>query len=213
VLLRNNEPFGWQMSGFGKRRFHKGEGYSDHLPILSRFTKKPFVSSSQKASDATVAPQALPGTDTRGGFETSMEGWLACSQALSVVRDSSTSASGRYSLSMKGDTCKTNCCAARTVLRREIVNRPRWTKICLDLRGTGKLSVRIRSGKGRWHYYNGPSFAPSGSARYLPLNFAAWKHIVLPFTYDKLASPDLAIEIRAGKDVPFCFYLDNVDVK
>ena len=30
-LLRNGEPFEWQMSGYGKRRFHIGEGYSDHL--------------------------------------------------------------------------------------------------------------------------------------------------------------------------------------
>ncbi len=213
ALLRNNEPLGWQMSGFGKRRFHKGEGYSDHLPILARFIKKPFFSIAQNTSDSPTAQKPLPGTNISGGFEASMEGWLACSQALSVVRDSSTSASGRYCLSIKGNAPDKNCCAARTILRREIINRPRWTEIGFDLCGSGKFSLRIRSGKGPWHYYNGQSFARSGSARYLPVNYPAWRHIVLPFTYDNTSSADLAIEIRAGKGMPFCFYIDNVEVK
>ena len=70
-----------------------------------------------------------------------------------------------------------------------------------------------RSGKGRWRYYNGPPFAPSGSARYLPVSLPSWRHIVLPITYDRLSSPDLTVEIRAGKGAPFCFYLDNVAVQ
>jgi len=213
ALLRNNEPFRWQMRGFGQRRFHAGEGYSDHFPIRACFTKKTFVAAGGTID--FVRTQKIQRVVTaEGGFEKSMEGWLACGKALSVVRDSSMpSASGRYCLRIKGDASEKNCCAAHTILRREILNRPRWTKITFDLRGSGKLSLRVRSGKGQWRYYNGPDFTPSGSARYLPVSFHAWRRVALSFTCDKLASPDLEVELRAGKGTPFCFYIDNVLVE
>ena len=213
ALLRNNEPFGWQMKGFGKRRFHAGEGYSDHLPIGAKVTKKRFTAAGDPAADAPSSQRAPSTAADQGGFEKSMEGWLTCGSTLTAARDSIMSASGRYCLRIKGDAPEKNCCAARTVLGREILNRPRWEKITFDLRGSGKISLRIRSGKGRWRYYNGPDFTLSGSARYQPVRFTSWKHIVLSFIYDKLASPDLAIELRAGKGMPFCFYLDNVEVE
>jgi hypothetical protein len=209
ALLRNGEPFRWQMSRFGKRRFHQGEGYSDHFPVRACFTKKTFAAAGGTI-DSVRTQKVQRAVTAEGGFEKSMEGWLTCGKVLSVVRDST---SGRHSLRIKGDAPEKNCCAARTILRREILNRPRWGKITFDLRGSGKLSLRIRSGKGRWRYYNGPDFTPSGSARYQPVRFTSWKHIVLSFSYDKLASPDLAIELRAGKGMPFCFYLDNVEVE
>jgi endonuclease/exonuclease/phosphatase family metal-dependent hydrolase len=213
ALLRNGEPFGWQMSGFGKRRFHLGEGYSDHLPIRARFTRKPFTFAAQTVSDTAPAAKPASGKTIAGGFEKSMEGWVACTPSIIVCRDSSEPASGRYCLRIKGDAPEKNCCAARTVMRVEPINRPRWSEIAFDIRGSGKILVRIRSGKGRWRYYTGPAFGTSGSARYLPVTIASWRHIVLPFTYDRLASSDLAVEVNAGKNMPFCFYLDNVAIK
>jgi hypothetical protein len=213
ALLRNNEPFRWQMRGFGKRRFHSGEGYSDHLPIGAKFTKKRFTAAGDTTAATPSSHRAQSTAADQGGFEKSIEGWLTCGSTLTAARDSIMSASGRYCLRIKGDAPEKNCCAARTMLRREILNRPRWEKITFDLRGSGKLSLRIRSGKGRWRYYNGPDFTLSGSARYQTVRFTSWEHIVLSFSYDKLASPDLAIELRAGKGMPFWFYLDNVEVK
>jgi hypothetical protein len=213
TLLRNNEPFGWQMRGFGKRRVHVGEGYSDHLPLCARFTKKPFSFAAPVAADSSPTKNPMSTAVPPGGFEGSMEGWLACGQGIEVCRDSGAPASGRYCLRIQGRAPDKNSCAAHTVLRREIVNRSRWAKIVFDLRGAGNLSVRVRSGKGRWRYYNGQAFASSGSVRYLPVNFSIWRHVALPFTCDDPASTDLTIELRAGKNRPFCFYIDNVSIE
>ncbi|MGA2506610.1 MAG: endonuclease/exonuclease/phosphatase family protein [Chitinispirillaceae bacterium] len=214
ALLRNNEPFSWQMSGFGKRRFHTGEGYSDHLPVRACFAGKPFAFAAQSSHDSSVKNKPSCGTSAEGGFERSMEGWLACGQGIDVSRDSSMPAAGRYCLRIQGNLPPDkNCCIARTILRRDALNRSRWAQIMFDFRGSGKLLLRVRSGKGRWRYYVGPAFASSGSARYLPVSVPSWKHFALSFTYDNLASQDLSIEIHSAKGLPFRFYVDNVAVK
>jgi endonuclease/exonuclease/phosphatase family metal-dependent hydrolase len=212
-LLKNGEPFRWQMKGFGTRRFHAGEGYSDHLPLLACFIKKKPDRAADGAADSIRFPKPGIPSAGQGGFETSMEGWLACGRGIDASRDSSQPASGRWCLRIQGTTPEKNCCAARAVLRRAALNRSRWAEFAFDLRGSGKLSLRVRSGKGRWRYYNGPAFSPAGSPKYLPVNYTSWKHIALTFTCDNLSSADLAMEFRAGKNAPFCFYLDNVVVQ
>jgi endonuclease/exonuclease/phosphatase family metal-dependent hydrolase len=211
-LLDNGEPFRWQMRGFGKRRFHTGEGFSDHLPLRAVFIKKKCPPAGDRLAVPSAARKAArqPGA---GGFEKSMEGWLAGARGISAVRDSGRCAAGRYSLRIQSAAQEKNCCAARTILRRAATNRERRENIVFDLRGSGKISVRARAGKGRWRYYNAPGFSPSGSARYLPLRYASWRHIELPFIYDNTSSSDLTIEIRAGKAMAFCFWIDNVAVQ
>jgi hypothetical protein len=98
------------------------------------------------------------------------------------------------------------------VLRREAINRGRREMISLDLRGSGKLCLRARAGKGAWRYYNPPAFSPSGSARYRQVRYPSWRHVELSFIYDNTSSADLTVEIRAGKGAPFCIWLDNVRV-
>ncbi|MBN2188152.1 MAG: endonuclease/exonuclease/phosphatase family protein [Chitinispirillaceae bacterium] len=211
-LLRNGEPFRWQMRGFGKRRFHAGEGYSDHLPIRAVFIKKHGLPAGNGAAAPSPARKAARQTGA-DGFEKSMEGWLAGARGFSAARDSGRRAAGSYCLRIRGAAQEKNCCAARTVLRREATNRERRENIVFDLCGSGKISVRARAGKGRWRYYNAPFFSPSGSARYLPVRYASWRHLVLPFIYDNTSSSDLTIEIRAGKAAAFCFWVDNVAVR
>jgi endonuclease/exonuclease/phosphatase family metal-dependent hydrolase len=214
MLLKDGEPFKWQMKGFGERRFHAGEGYSDHLPVLALFIKNKAVPVPDSASGPSRARVAVRQSGGNNGFEKSMEGWLACGRNFSAARDSSRPASGRYCLKIRGGPPPgQNRTAARTVLCRDATNRERQENITLDIRGSGKLSLRARSGKGRWRYYNAPAFVPSGSARYLPVKFTSWRHIELPFIYDNPASQDLTVEIRAGKDQSFCFWIDNVAVQ
>jgi endonuclease/exonuclease/phosphatase family metal-dependent hydrolase len=95
-LLREGEPFRWQMRGFGKRRFHTGEGYSDHLPLRAEFIRE---KSTPAAADSTaVPPRARKHTERQcsgdNGFEKSMEGWLAGGRGFTVARDSSSPAAG-----------------------------------------------------------------------------------------------------------------------
>jgi endonuclease/exonuclease/phosphatase family metal-dependent hydrolase len=214
-LIRNGEPFRWQMKGFGKRRFHTGEGYSDHLPLRAVF----FKNKSVPDADSTAGPSPTLKSGERqsagdGGFERSMEGWLAGSKGFSVARDSGLPANGRYCLKIQAALQpEKNCCAARIVLRRDATNRLRHESITFALRGSGKLSMRARAGKGRWRYYNAPAYSPSGSARYKPVRYGSWRRIALPFTYDNTASSDLTVEIRAGKAMPFCLLVDDVAVQ
>ena len=213
-LLKDGNPFGWQMKGFGERRFHAGEGYSDHLPLRAVFIKNKACRVPDSAAGFRPAPRAARQSAGNNGFEKSMEGWLACGRGFTVVRDSGLHASGRYCLKIRGGPLPgQNRTAARTILCRDATNRERRETITLDIRGSGKLSLRARSGKGRWRYYNAPAFVPSGSARYLPVKFSLWRHIELPFIYDNPASQDLTVEIRAGKDMSFCFWVDNVAVQ
>ena len=209
-LLRAGEPFGWQMRGYGKRRFHVGEGYSDHLPLRACLIKKPFACDSA----ASGGPGAAQTADhARGaGFERSMEGWMACGGA-EVSRDSTFPASGRYCLRIAGGAQEQNGCGARTVIRADLLNRSRWARIAFDFRGSGKCSLRIRSGHDKWQCYNGGAFVRSGSVRYLPVSLRSWKHVAVLHVAENALSRDIEIELRAGKGVPFCFYIDNVEVR
>ena len=213
-LLRDGDPFGWQMKGFGERRFHLGEGYSDHLPLRAVFIKNKALHVQDSAAGFRPAPGTSRQSAGNNGFEKSMEGWLACGRGFSAVRDSGQPASGRYCLKIRGASPPgQNRTVARTVLCRDATNRERRENITLDIRGSGKLSLRARSGRGQWRYYNAPAFVPSGSAHYLQVRLASWRHIGLPYIYDNPASQDLTIEIRAGKGVSFCFWIDNVAIQ
>jgi endonuclease/exonuclease/phosphatase family metal-dependent hydrolase len=215
-LLRNGEPFRWQMKGFGKRRFHTGEGYSDHLPLRAVFIKNKAAPAADSA--AVPARAGMCGEERHsscdGGFEVSLEGWLAGSREFSLARDSGMPATGRRCLKIQaGGQPEKNCTAARIVLPRDATNRLRHETITFALRGSGKLSVRARAGKGKWRYYNAPAFTPSGSARYKQVRYGSWRRVALPFTYDNTSASDLSVEIRAGRGQAFCVWIDDVAVR
>jgi hypothetical protein len=205
-LLRNGEPYRWQMKGFGKRRFHVGEGYSDHLPVSARLVRKGY------ACAPAVMPLHKAKQPVPGGFEASFDGWLGCNGGIVLSRDTAAAFAGRASLRMYGPAVAKNGCAARAILERCALNVGRKQTIGFAIKGSGKLSIRIRSGSGKWRYYNGQSFAPSNSARYLPVDVPRWKVVSLPFTSDMPGSPDLEVELRAGKEAPFDFSIDEIKV-
>jgi hypothetical protein len=207
-LLRNGEPLRWQMKGWGKRRFHVGEGYSDHLPLRMALVRKPFIcTASGAAANAIRRPSVA---SKRGGFESSTEGWVGCGKGIAVVRDSTVAAAGRFSLRLAGAAPLKNTCAGHVVMERDPVNRGRSLTVSFDIKGSGNLSVRIRAGNGKWRYYNGETFTPSGSPRYLPVRFKTWKRVSLLFTSDNPSARDIEIEFRAGKGAPFRLHIDNV---
>jgi endonuclease/exonuclease/phosphatase family metal-dependent hydrolase len=208
ALLRDGAPFRWQMKWSGKRRFHAGAGYSDHLPVRTVLYRRPY---SCTARPPAAAPRPVA-HDFKGGFEESLEGWMACGKGFSVTRDSLGAFAGRFCLHMQRPADEKNDCAARVVLDRGAINAERRMTVSFAIRGSGKLSVRLRSGNGTWRYYNGPSFTPANSARYLPVALPAWKTVSLPFTSDMPGSPDFEIELRAGKEAAFDFWVDEVKI-
>jgi endonuclease/exonuclease/phosphatase family metal-dependent hydrolase len=210
-LLRGGEPFGWQMRGFGRRRFFTGEGYSDHLPVYLRLVERPEAPPALPPDTATAPAKAAP--LQRGGFEESDEGWLATGSAFTVMRDSTGAASGRYCLCVKGEAPVKNCAAAYTVIRRPALNRSRWSRVAFDIRGGGKIQLRMKSGRGKWRFYSGPRFRYYRSSRYLLSRFPSWRHVAISFLADNTASPDLIVELCAGKGEPLCVWLDNFVVE
>ncbi|MCU0609241.1 MAG: endonuclease/exonuclease/phosphatase family protein [Chitinispirillaceae bacterium] len=186
-LLRAGVPLRWQMRG--KRRFHAGEGYSDHLPIRAAL----LTGAAARAVQKRAAPDTA-GDGARGG-------WVACSPGFSVSRDSVLSC-----LRVEGFSPDRNCCAMRTVVSD---GKPDSRRIAFDIRGSGRLSVRIRSGRGAWQYYNWPSFMPSRSARYSSADLTSWRSVSLPCPDRAPSSPDIEIEFRAGRGAPFVFSVAN----
>ncbi|MBN2035631.1 MAG: endonuclease/exonuclease/phosphatase family protein [Chitinispirillaceae bacterium] len=205
-LLRDSVPYRWQMRWYGKRRFHAGEGYSDHLPLRAMFITGPFA-----CERVTVPDAAAQGTKTAtGGFEKSFDGWLACGKGISLVRDTQGAFAGRFSLRLHGAAAAKNRCGGRTILERQSLNASRANVIRFAIRGSGNLSIRVRSGTGKWRYYNGSAFIPSYSARYRSVVIKRWKEAALPFTSDMPGSRECEVELRAGKNAPFDFWVDNV---
>ena len=195
-LLRGGEPFGWQMRGFGKRRFFTGEGYSDHLPVFLKLVER---RGSQPASQSTV-PTGVGNADPAqsGNQEEAGQEWLAGGTGFTVTREPIDAAAGRRCLWVKGAAPEKNCVAARTVMRLPLLNRSRRSMITFDIRGSGKIQLRMKSGHGKWRFYTGENFRYYKSSRYLLAQFPAWRHETLEFLVDDLASPDVIIELRAG---------------
>ena len=109
-------------------------------------------------------------------------------------------------LLIEGYSKKANLTAARRVLNRDEGAR----HVQLSLRGNGKVSFRMRCPGGKWRYFNGPSFRPSGSARYVKSVFPSWKQL-------RMALPqgcaEIELEIRAGKKEWFEFWMHDVSCK
>ena len=206
-LLHRGVPFRWQMRwGKGKRKYHVGEGYSDHLPISARFVTGPFrFDTSGQPTFQSQKGDFVHDSQTRVQRQPEMmSGWVVCKAGVIMTRD--TLQGTGQCLKISGDSFKNNFSAIRTVLD----NPERKSKLILHLKGTGKLSFRVRTGDGAWSYYNAPSFAFSNNARYAPVDLPRWKRVVLNLQDSK---PELEIELRIGKELPYCFWISSIGFK
>ncbi len=208
LLDSSGTPKRWKMKGFGKRKFHVGGGYSDHLPISVRFMKQPYSCESVgKEKDSSVPPSG------NSGFERSSEGWVGCGKTIEVSRDTAAAAKGRFCLRLKGTTKDKNECAGRTILKRTGGAASKNIRVSLDIKGSGKICVRLRTGKDKWKYYKGESFEPAGAGKFLQVDIKKWRHVELVYTPETPPAEDVQFEIRAGKESDFCFYVDDVTVR
>lgn len=209
-LLRSGEPFGWQERGFGKHRFFTGEGYSDHLPVFLRLVERRGSPRAQQPDSPAAGDHTPPRSAISG--ETGQE-WLPGGTGFTVTYEPDDAATGRRCLCVKGAAPEKNCVAAQTVMRLPLLNRSRRSMVTFDIRGSGKIQFRMKSGHGKWRFYTGEKFRYYKSSRYLLSQISTWRHETLEFLADDLAAPDLRIELRAGKDEPFCVHLENFTVE
>jgi hypothetical protein len=205
-LLYYGQPYRWQMRFSGKQKFHKGEGYSDHLPLIVQLRRKPFfgnVGTQRKKAGAVKT-----GVQVNAGFETGCDGWVACEPKIHAYRDSVEPSAGRYCLKITGQAGKQNNTAAKVLLHSSTTE---VTACRLHIQGSGEFSFRMRpSGSNIWTYYVGPEFKLSKAGKYCDYDFKPWTQITLPISDSLPRARDYELELRAKKDSNLRIRLDRV---
>ncbi|KMQ52809.1 hypothetical protein CHISP_0030 [Chitinispirillum alkaliphilum] len=204
-LLRDGVPYRWQMHFRGRERYHSGRGYSDHLPIKARFVRHPYTFDTDLIMEETACSLRF----VLGEFETGKDGWVSANSQFTVRRDTLKPASGNYSLRISGKHPTRNVSAAKCRLLPD----PHATSLALDLRGSGKISFRIRYEDGEWVYFNAPYFTQTSVPRYFEPRTNSWERFTLPLPSGGNSESDIKVEIRAGRGEFFDFFIDRVKLK
>ncbi|MDO5575815.1 MAG: hypothetical protein Q4F84_01940 [Fibrobacter sp.] len=202
-LLENGKPIRWEFVWKGKEKIHTGKGYSDHLPLLARFTKSKFMATAAKYTNNS----SMSISDTvsgLNGFEFTNEGLLAWNNNVSISRDTVNPIGSKYCISITQEPFSSNATIARKVLVKKSVIK----NISFDILGSGKISFRTREPEKKWVYYNPPEFTGAKSARYSEINLPKWKRITLDI--DPCESKEIEFEIRSGKNFPVNISIDNI---
>lgn len=203
-LLAYGKPFRWKYRYRGGKKYHAGEGYSDHLPIRARFSTSPF-------RDARIVDtgEEASGSDTiakRGWFEYHRNGWVGNGSRVATSRDTVNPVSGRYALHIVAPAQKRNSTAARAVLPPRAATSS--GRCAFFIRGKGNVCFRTRRvGTKKWRYHLIVQGKESGVARYEPVDFPEWRPVKLslPGAGDRAVE----VELRAGKQVALDFWIDR----
>jgi endonuclease/exonuclease/phosphatase family metal-dependent hydrolase len=206
-LLLNGAPYRWQMRFENHVKLHRGEGYSDHLPIMLNLCKGPFHPETPQPADAAGGH---PIAGKSGGFESGVEGWVSGASHITCSRDTVGVRYGKYCLKISGFAGKQNVCAAKALLQCAGFADTGKSTLSLAVRGRGSLSFRARAAKTKkWTYYNGTRFDSAKSAQYTLYNFIQWVTI-------RLALPaharEVEFEIRIKKQTAVDLQIDNIVV-
>jgi endonuclease/exonuclease/phosphatase family metal-dependent hydrolase len=205
-LLKDGAPYRRQMVYVGKQRYHKGEGYSDHLPIRARFVKAKLLPEGGGYECASIDTSAAA-----GDFSGSTGGWVQVDGYFSVARDSRYARKGSHSLRVAGRHDSQNRTAARAVFASSRTQR----FLTMSVRGEGRLSIRLRRPNGSWAYHNAPEFGISKNAKYKDWKSSGWTSLKLPLPPwpqdgGDVNNTDVEVEIRAGKGESFSVWIDRV---
>lgn len=195
-LLKGNVPYRWRLKRIGKRKVHTGYGYSDHLPLKAQFICGEFIKktvSNENCAENMQLPINNPIEDN-----SISQKWTSCNNFLSLTDD--TIVKGKHCLHLYCDPLTSNSTIVRKYFK---VENP---ILVFFVKGSGKLSFRIRSKSEDWHYYNAPEFKESKRARYSALDYSDWKKIKLEFK-SSIIPDKIELEIRAGKDFPLDLFL------
>jgi len=203
-LLKNNRPIGWQMRYAQKRKFHIGEGYSDHLPIVAKFTTAPFSPEANPVDFNTAFTTDNNNPDS--WFEFHTNGWISLENSVTYVRDTITPvASGRYSLHVVAPEDNNNYTVMRAVVPS--LYRDKKGDLHFYIRGSGAICFRTKNTAGEWRYHTVAKYGSSGRASYTPFQSTLWQTVTLQVTLP--AGEDVELELRSGKNVPLDLWIDR----
>jgi endonuclease/exonuclease/phosphatase family metal-dependent hydrolase len=208
-LLKDGAPFRWQMRYTKNARYHAGEGYSDHLPLVAKLCRRPYRPDSLDTSEGAIA--ATPGgPGAVNGFEDGADGWVSCVKLVKVVRDTLNPHAGRYSLMLAGKA-KDNASAARS--RIPVPARCGAAALELAVRGSGSLCMRVKGAdEKKWTYFKGEDFSPAKAGKYTDYVFKKWTNVSLPLSAVLGAEKEIDVEIRTKKDKEIKLFVDDVKI-
>jgi endonuclease/exonuclease/phosphatase family metal-dependent hydrolase len=223
-LLMDGKPYRWKTAYRGKKKVHVGEGFSDHLPITAKFRAGAFVTDSVGGTPVRVANQVESGSATevrrgaasssskRGAGRASREraqvrvrrvaGWEAPAPEFTAASTQGPAPGWAAAVKIDGLSATENVTVAARPIR---VAAAAGRTLNVQVRGHGKLSIRVRGSGNKWCYFNAPAFSAGKSARYAEAQIDEWKLCVLPLPSDTDSDTIVEVEIRAGKGIPFSF--------
>lgn len=199
-LLKGNTPYRWQFERKEKRKYHTGNGYSDHLPVVAVFhcgaftdlkdIITPVSSNHGKLSDT---PPSLPKSD----------GWISCNSSVSITND--TLIEGKKVTRFQCDQMESNSSIARKFTQFT------GHSLLFNIKGSGKISFRARTRDGKWIYYNAPDFKSSKNARYIESRYTKWNKINIRVDNQSSGTP-VEIELRTGKGLPADIFIQEISI-
>lgn len=204
-LLFDGIPYRKQRRWHKGKRYHTGEGYSDHLPLMVK-----IVSGSYSGSTPSDSSPCEYLTDPTIGFESGYEGWIAGDMPFVSVLDSQTSYGGRRSLRITGfdDESRT---IAKSRLIPGVMSVSGGSSIFMHLKGAGNLLIRFRVGSTRWRYVTptNPTVVRR-SGRYAPFRSQQWEKIQMNLPPGSDIDAPVEIEIRAKGTQTVDIWVDDV---
>jgi len=208
-LMKDGAPYRRQMYYKGKEKYHKGDGYSDHLPITAKLVKSELINDRNDLNCPAVDKSL-----TIGDFAVTTDGWINVDARFSVERDAKNPKTGSRCLRISGLHESENRTAAKAALRSTQSQK----FLTLYIRGEGKPSIRLRRPQGNWVYHNAPDFAPAKTAKYNAWKSSQWVNLKLPLPpinandngTDTYNNNDVEVELRAGKGEKFLVWIDKI---
>lgn len=204
LLMENNEPYRWQMIRNKKGRFHIGEGYSDHLPVLLSITTSPYIS--KKVSRKR---RIHYNTSTLCNFESGVEGWIITARGFYLSLDNTAPHKGSTCLEIQGKSPKNTTIAKCSI--KPSANKKKT--ISLWIKGKGKIVFCLKQKDKKTVYFYGINFSKhSPSPRYEAFLSKEWREIFLKIPTDfKNSKTDLTI--KTYKNYPMNISLDNIEIR
>lgn len=210
-LLYSGVPFRWNVEKTKLGKFHTGEGYSDHLPVIIRLVTKPFLYATRTGTSPKLNTRnSKPGLGAGSGFETGFEGWILANHDFKLFRDTISPFEGRFCLNIFGQSAK-NSSAASIRIPAYTCNKRKLQTLSLVMRGSGKIAIRIRTEENSSLYYSGPKFSKKmKSCTYSDFIWKNWQSVAFTLSDIQKNQDAVELEIRsAGKEL-LCLWIDNV---
>lgn len=213
-LIYNGVPFRWKMIYGKSGKYHTGQGYSDHLPIMAKFVIKPFAfaDSSTKYSYTTDSSYL---NNRITGFETGFEGWLPYNNFFRLFRDTINPVTARHCLKIEGLSKKSIGAAhIRFPLNQYTTSAKNLpSTVTFNLRGSGRFVFRMRMDDNKWVCHTGENFKKQiKSTRYTTYSSKKWQEISLPLPKSSTSENAVELEIRTAGKEALCIWFDDMRI-